>query len=522
MKNIIEIRNVSFHYKGSDDGLLENVSLDIKKGEVLLLCGASGSGKTTLIRLINGLIPYYNPGHIEGSVKVADHDISKTQLYELAGIVGTVFQNPRSQFFSVDTDGEIVFGPENIGLESSEIKRRAALVTQEMNLEKLLGRSLFDLSGGEKQKIACASVSALLPDVILLDEPSSNLDWSAIEELKSAIKNWKKQGKTIVVSEHRLWYLKDVIDRVIYMDDGAIAGEWKGEDFFSFSDEKIKELKLRPIRIKKKYISEFKEGLKAKSVSKTTDLEENEIILKDFYFAYKRRPYLIRKKKFTQADAEMLSLNIPQLTIPKGVVVGVIGKNGAGKSTFLRCVCGLEKECRGRIISEGKIFSGKQRLGLSYMVMQDVNHQLFTDSVESEVLLSMEKEDKDRCENILESLGLLEYKDKHPMALSGGQKQRVAIASAIAADAKLLLFDEPTSGLDYLHMVKVGELLRSLAYSGSTVLVSTHDPELIGICCDYVLSIDNGRVVNLEKLKETKLLHCEDIKINGDKNRICS
>ena len=396
----------------------------------------------------------------------------------------------------MDTDGEIVFGPENIGLDSSEIKRRSELVTKEMNLEKLLGRSLFELSGGEKQKIACASVSALLPDIILLDEPSSNLDWGAISELRTAIQNWKKQGKTIVISEHRLWYLKDVIDRVIYMDNGDIRGEWKGENFFSFADDKIEELKLRPVRVEEKYIVKYGEISQIEKANKTSNRDdESSIIFKDFYFTYIRRPYLFRKKKLTQADEDILSVNIPELSIPKGKVVGVIGKNGTGKSTFLRCVCGLENECRGAIVEGGNTFKGKKRIGLSYMVMQDVNHQLFTDSVESEVLLSMKNEDKEKCSQILDSLGLLEYRDKHPMALSGGQKQRVAIASAIAADAKLLLFDEPTSGLDYSHMVKVSELLRELADAGRTVLVSTHDPELIELCCDYVLSINNGKVI---------------------------
>ncbi|WP_026497953.1 ABC transporter ATP-binding protein [Butyrivibrio sp. WCD2001] len=499
MKNIVDIKNVSFHYKGSDEGLLKDVSLKVKEGETLLLCGASGSGKTTLIRLINGLIPHYYPGDLKGCVKVAGKDISKTQLYELAGIVGTVFQNPRSQFFSVDTDGEIVFGPENIGLEPSEIKKRAGLVTKEMTLENLLGRSLFELSGGEKQKIACASVSALLPEIILLDEPSSNLDWSAIDELRTAIQNWKKQGKTIVISEHRLWYLKDVIDRVIYMEDGDIAGEWQGKEFFSLSDKEIKNLKLRPVRIEEKFIAKYDEASKAGKGRKISATDESDITLKDFYFTYKRRPYLFRKKKLSQADGDILSLNIPELSVPKGAVIGVIGKNGTGKSTFLRCVCGLENECRGSIITDGAALKGKKRIGISYMVMQDVNHQLFTDSVEAEVLLSMKNEDKKRCDKILDSLGLLEYKDKHPMALSGGQKQRVAIASAIAADARLLLFDEPTSGLDYSHMVKVSELLRKLADSGRTVLVSTHDPELIELCCDYVLCINNGKAVKLEK-----------------------
>jgi energy-coupling factor transport system ATP-binding protein len=175
----------------------------------------------------------------------------------------------------------------------------------------------------------------------------------------------------------------------------------------------------------------------------------------------------------------------------------VIGKNGTGKSTFLRCLGGLERDCKGIIESEGKEYKGKSRIGLSYMVMQDVNHQLFTDSVEAEVLLSMKDKDEKRCMEILDSLGLFPYIDTHPMALSGGQKQRVAIASAVAAGAKILLFDEPTSGLDFAHMEKVGRLLKELAEAGSTVLVSTHDPELIEECCDYELYIKKGKVVYL-------------------------
>ncbi|MBE5916475.1 MAG: ABC transporter ATP-binding protein [Pseudobutyrivibrio ruminis] len=499
MKNIIEINNVSFHYKGSDEGLLNNVSLSIAQGETVLLCGASGSGKTTIIRLINGLIPHYYPGELSGSVNVAGHDIKNTELYDLAGVVGTVFQNPRSQFFSVDTDGEIVFGPENIGLAPKEIKNRAAAVIEEMNLKKLMGRSLFELSGGEKQKIACGSVSALLPNIILLDEPSSNLDWGAIEELKKEIKRWKSEGKTIIISEHRLWYLKDVLDRVIYMDNGNIAGEYTGKEFFAFSDSKIKELKLRPVKIEEKFMSKFS-SLSHESVNKQEPTDVDSIELKNFYFSYEKRPYIFRKKKLTGADGDILSLNIQELNLPKGTVTGITGKNGTGKSTFLRCLCGLEKDCKGEIISGDKIYKGKSLIKISYMVMQDVNHQLFTDSVEAEVLLSMQEENKAKCTEILDSLGLLEFKDKHPMALSGGQKQRVAIASAIAAGAKLLLFDEPTSGLDYLHMEKVASLLKELANSGSTVLVSTHDPELIELCCDYVLQIDEGKVAGLEKI----------------------
>ncbi|SCW51431.1 energy-coupling factor transport system ATP-binding protein [Ruminococcaceae bacterium YRB3002] len=501
--SIIDIRNVTHKYKGSEQDTLDNVSLEIKEGETVLLCGASGSGKTSVIRLINGLIPHYYQGDITGEVYVDGKDISQTELYELAGVVGTVFQNPRSQFFSIDTDGEIVFGPENIGLDPKEITARKDGIIEQMDLKDLMGRSLFELSGGEKQRIACASVAALLPKIMLLDEPSSNLDWESIGTLRDIISEWKKQGKTIIISEHRLWYVKDLVDRVIYMEDGHIGCEWSGDEFRSLDDNDTRSLKLRPVNIQGRYEEIF--DFSAKEKENHREEFTDGIVLKDFYFSYDKKPYLLFKKKYSEADGEELSLCIPELVLPKGKVISVIGCNGTGKTTFLRCICGLEKDCTGTIAIDGKEYRGRRRIGLSYLVMQDVNHQLFTDSVASEVLLSMKDKDDARCCEILDSLGLLKYKDTHPMALSGGQKQRVAIASAIAAGAEILLFDEPTSGLDYSHMEKVGELLHDLASSGKTVLVSTHDPELIECCCDYELYIKNGRVISftgsLEKLE---------------------
>ena len=503
--NIISINKVCQQYKGAESESLKKVSLKIKRGETLLLCGASGSGKTSLIRLINGLVPHYYKGEMTGEVTVAGKDISKTELHELAGIVGTVFQNPRSQFFSVDTDGEIVFGPENIGLEPSEIKKRKEDIVQKMNIENLLERSLFDLSGGEKQRIACASVAALLPDIILLDEPSSNLDIDAIENLRDIIIGWKNEGKTIIISEHRLWYIKDLVDRVLYINNGHIKKEWNKEEFNNLPSKEIEEYKLRPLNIRTDYFRFLDEDNKSdneNNLSNFNDIENttDSIILRDFYFSYNKKAYLLFKKKFKGSDGKALQLNIPYLSLPKGKVIGVIGHNGTGKSTFLRCVCGLERDCKGTIEDNGKIYKGSHKINYSYMVMQDVNHQLFTDSVEAEVLLSMKEKNNEKCEDILESLGLAEYKDKHPMALSGGQKQRVAIASAFAAGANLLLFDEPTSGLDYSHMEKVGALLRELAERGKTVLVSTHDSELIETCCDYTLYIEKGQAISLEKV----------------------
>lgn len=340
-------------------------------------------------------------------------------------------------------------------------------------------------------RIACASVAALLPDIILLDEPTSNLVYNAIGKLHDIIVQWKNQGKTIVISEHRLWYLTDVVDRVIYMDHSCIINEWSGSAFQKLSQSEIRGMKLRPTKLADCFGDVFRGEY---AVDYQVEDNANGITLRDFYFSYLRKPYLFWKKAFCYQDDRNLQLNVPKLVLPKGKVIGVIGRNGTGKSTFLRCICGLERDCTGVIIADGKTYKGKDRIGKAYMVMQDVNHQLFTDSVAAEVLLSMEERDEVQAHKILEELDLLEYKDSHPMALSGGQKQRVANASAIASGADMLLFDEPTSGLDYVHMEIVGNRLHQLAEAGKTVLVSTHDPELLEMCCDYKLYVKKGRV----------------------------
>ena len=498
---MIEIKNTAFHYTGLDKGGLKNINLKIMDSECVLLCGASGCGKTTLTRLINGLIPHFYKGALSGEVIVNGKNIGEQELYSLAGVVGSVFQNPRSQFFSVDTDGEITFGPENIGLPKEEILKRKKNVITELNLRDLMNRSLFELSGGEKQKIACGSVAALLPHIILLDEPSSNLDWSAIRDLRKIMKLWKNQGKTIIISEHRLWYLKDIIDRALYLEQGEIVHEWTQERFAALSDSELASYELRPLNLEERYIQAFSGDMVItdKDIDKISDkkeilgeLQKKRIVIKDLYFTYTPKKYLFFKKRLSPADADSCTLRIPFLSAKLGEIIGIIGNNGSGKSTFLRCLCGLEKTCIGTVSIDGKIYTRKNLTKNCYMVMQDVNHQLFTDSVITEVMLSMEHPDEKKAEKILASLDLLQYKDKHPMALSGGQKQRVAIASAMAADAVMLLFDEPTSGLDYRHMKEVSVLLKELAKKGKTIFVATHDPELAAECCDRTIRFVNG------------------------------
>lgn len=469
---MIELDNVSFTYNSSErESGVHNISITIPTGQVVLFCGESGCGKTTLTRIINKLIPEYYEGKMSGKVIIDDKDVTGQTIYDFNGKIGTVFQNPRSQFFNVDTTSEIAFGCENYGIEQQEILRRIGQAIGEMKIQNLMGRNLFALSGGGKQKVACASVSAMEPDIFILDEPSSNLDVATIWDLRQAIIGWKKKGKTILIAEHRLYYLMDVVDRIIILQNGQIERDIDAASFWKYDDTEVIHMGLRsrnPTVFQKNTFHKSKKGV---------------INIYDFSFAYDKKHPL---------------LDIPMLSIPKGSIVAVLGHNGAGKTTFGKCLCGLLKGAKGTVEMDGVSYDTKERLKISYMVMQDVNHQLFTESVLDEILLSMSGEDEELDRNnaisILDSLNLEAFSEYHPMSLSGGQKQRVAIGSAIASAKSILLFDEPTSGLDYHHMLEVADNLQQLSNMGKTVFVITHDPELIGKCCNYFVFIENGKV----------------------------
>lgn len=466
---MIELKQICFSYADGTDGGLKNINLSISGGECVLLCGRSGCGKTTITRLINGLIPGFFSGELEGDVTIDNESISGTPIYKISSHVGSVFQNPRTQFFNVDTDSEIAFGIENEAVPPKELHKRLVKTADALHINSLRGRSIFELSGGEKQKIAFASVYAMNPDIYLLDEPSSNLDMAAIKELREHLRLIKAQGKTILIAEHRLYYLMDIADRIVYLEQGHIAGEFTPRAFQKLSLNTRKEMGLRAI------------DLKAEPLGKWETVHTAPVLeLHDVALFYKKQPILER---------------INMKAAP-GEVIAIVGHNGAGKTTFSRALCGLHKDCSGEFLWNGTLQNGKDRSKCSYMVMQDVNYELFADSVKAECSFGIRNPSADLIEDTIGRLGLVPYQDRHPNTLSGGQKQRVAVAVSMICGKELLVFDEPTSGLDYDSMAQVAGLIRNLASSGKIVFVVTHDYEFVCQSCSRLIHFDNGTLVD--------------------------
>lgn len=470
---MVELKNVSFRY-GSENAecmyasSLKNIDLTVKTGECVLLTGPSGCGKTTILRLINGLIPHFYPGALSGNILIDGGSVKERELYDTALIIGTVFQNPRTQFYNVDTTGELAFGCENRGLPEQEIYTRIDRTVAHFRMASLMDRNIFRLSDGEKQKIACASINVSEPKIILLDEPSANLDYTATLMLRELILRWKAEGKTIIAAEHRIAYLWDIIDRSVVLRDGEIVGEFTGNGKEELTQNQLTQMGLRTTVMEspaEMQMDSFREG-------------DKPITLRNFHFAYHGE-----KKNI---------VDIPILQIAAGQITAIVGANGAGKTSFLNCLCGLEKRCKGTLEYEGKLYDSKSRKKLCFMVMQDTGNQLFTESVLDEVLISLKKgtaNEKEMAMEIIRNLDLADFADRHPQSLSGGQKQRLAIACALASGRDLLLLDEPTSGLDYAHMKETAALLEKLRSMGTTILVVTHDSELIRACCTRRITV---------------------------------
>ena len=403
---MIKFENVNVTMQGKR--ILSDINLEIQDGEFVLICGESGCGKTTMTKLINGLIPHFvRDVSVDGTITVCGKNVAEMPMYEIAELVGSVFQNPRTQFFYTNSNAEMAFGLENRGVEPEYIRKRIKNTINELDIEKLEDRDVFSMSGGEKQLLAFASVYAMNPQIYVLDEPSANLDIAAMEKLSERMKGIKEKGHTVVVAEHRLAWIQKFADRIIYMKEGRIEQEFTSDEFKALSDLKRKQMGLRSIVPEQIQIPEIT-GNSEDAVLQICNLS-------------------CKRKK------QMIFQNI-SLSARAGDIIGITGKNGAGKSTFCNCLCGLLKPKGGEILYQGKKLSEKARTKLFGMVMQEVNHQLFSDSVKNECLLANEEASEQEIRELLEKFDLEEYAEYHPMILSGGQRQRLAICQAVMGE----------------------------------------------------------------------------------------
>ena len=463
---MIKFENVNVTMQGKR--ILSDINLEIQDGEFVLICGESGCGKTTMTKLINGLIPHFvRDVSVDGTITVCGKNVAEMPMYEIAELVGSVFQNPRTQFFYTNSNAEMAFGLENRGVEPEYIRKRIKNTINELDIEKLEDRDVFSMSGGEKQLLAFASVYAVYamnPQIYVLDEPSANLDIAAMEKLSERMKVIKEKGHTVVVAEHRLAWIQKFADRIIYMKEGRIEQEFTSDEFKALSDLKRKQMGLRSIVPEQIQIPEI-----------TGNSED--AVLQICNLSCKRKKQMIFQNIGLSARA--------------GDIIGITGKNGAGKSTFCNCLCGLLKPKGGEILYQGKKLSEKARTKLFGMVMQEVNHQLFSDSVKNECLLANEEASEQEIRELLEKFDLEEYAEYHPMILSGGQRQRLAICQAIMGEKKLLIFDEPTSGLDFRHMCQVEKLMKQLSEEKYIIIVVTHDYEFLNRACKRYIRINS-------------------------------
>lgn len=591
---------------------LRDVSLRIRKGECVVITGPSGCGKTTLTRLANGLIPAVYVGRMSGEVRVLGRALDQWEMDELACSVGSVFQNPRSQFFNLDTVSELAFGCENMGVASDEIRERVRKTARDLRMEHLLDRDIRALSGGEKQTVAVGAVYAMEPCVFVLDEPTAALDVSSMRHLAQVVGRLKAAGNTVLVAEHRLWWLAGIADRVVLMDGGRITGDFTAAEFSALSPDERARRGLRAWSIDevaagcgsdcrdklgagawplKAAVSEVfgaecvalavtgaklaalggasracagelvdtadgadsaKDGESvgasdgvhdmpdarktvASGVSGVPDARGVAPLLRDVKgivsaatcdasSSETRRPRVasvangagdagcsepvLRVRglcvRYGRRGADVLrDLSFDAFS---GRAVALAGRNGAGKTTFMRCLAGLHAERAGVVEVCGKRMSPRQRAGRVYLAMQESGYQLFSDTVYGELTAALQAarakggepcapgNDDAYVNQRLRDFGLDAFSQRHPLSLSGGQRQRLAIAAGSVQGSRVIVLDEPTSGLDLRNMRLVAREIERLKASGTCVIVVTHDFEFACASCDEIAVLSEGRI----------------------------
>lgn len=454
---MITLKNVSYTYPHQEQPALQNISLHVEQGELLLLTGGSGCGKSTLGRIINGLIPSFFAGTLEGEIWIDGKECRQHTFHDLTGIVGSLFQDPEQQFLSTTVNDELRTALEWRGYSSEQIDAALDPVIDRLGLRHKLSDSLFTLSEGEKQKVVLASVLALKPRILVLDEPSANLDPAAIAELCSILLELKREGMTIVVFDHRLYWLETLADHMGILENGRLEQSGVFRDLETHR-ERFGLRSSRPSEIQVPLLEKIED---AKGLS-----------IEQLSFSYPGKDPLFEE------------LNV---LFPCGKVVALCGTNGCGKTTLARVATGLKKPKTGHVCLNKKPLAGRALLRHAGFVLQNTELQLYMRSVEEELESAAHAIGNSvEVDEVLHRFRLSETRERHPQSLSGGQRQRLVIACALLKNPAVLILDEPTSGLDGHNMQLLAKQMRAAAERGAAVLLITHDHELINECCDAV------------------------------------
>jgi energy-coupling factor transport system ATP-binding protein len=499
LSKIIKIEELTYTYPRGITAL-KNINLEVEEGEFLVIMGPNGAGKTTLCLTLNGIIPNSIGGEMKGRVLVDGMDTREHRVYELAQKVGMVVQNPEAQLFMPDVISEVAFALENLQIPREEMIERIKWALKIARLEGLEHRSPFELSGGQKQRVGIAAALAMKPKILVLDEPTSQLDPIGTSEVFSILNEFKKLGITIIIAEHKSEEIAEIADRIVVLNEGEIIAEGEPRKIF----EK-KEL-LDKIHVKLPQVTEVFHLLKRDCIelslvplSLSEAYQELEKLLKKSKKVLPRPlvkevkppkglPIIETKDLWHIYPGNIVALKNINIKIYDGEFVGIIGQNGAGKTTLVKHFVGLLKPTKGKVLIEGVETEKMSTAELSRkigLVLQNPDHQIFASSVENEVAfgpknLKLTKDEvEERVEEALRLTGLEKYKNAHPLSLSWGDRQKVAVASILAMKPKILIFDEPTTGQDYLGRKQIMNLAKELNEKGRTIIVITHDMELI-------------------------------------------
>ncbi len=507
---LLEVKNLTYYYPDEKRPALDHINLAIQEGEFVLAVGGSGSGKSSLVRALTGLIPDFYGGRIGGSVQLDGEDLSSLDRSKIVQRIGMVFQDPESQLVMTNVENELAFGMENLGLPVELMKRRIVEVSGALSLQQFLKNSIPQLSGGLKQKVMLASVLAMQPDILILDEPTSQLDPVAGEEILTMVRRLNEDnGITVILIEQRLERCFHLADRILFMDQGKIiynsndrkaTASWAAANRNPFIPPLAKlfaevGFAQAPMTVKEgRKLLKSSFHLQRTSSSNNTEIADGPKIKQE-------SPLLeIEKLWFSYENGTEVLKNVNLTLFPSDFLV-IMGENAAGKTTLLKNIRGLLHPSRGKIRikgSEVKTMTVAALAGTVGYLAQNPNDYLFQPTVREEIEFTLHnlKLDKDsKVEMLLEKLALTRYAETNPRDLSTGERQRVALASILAADPLLIILDEPTRGLDYEMKALLGKLLGDLQKEGHALLVVTHDVEFAAEYASEILFMSRGQVL---------------------------